>query len=100
VGYGFHVEGPAEPWDLQFGAEYSPVGYNGAAGAPFFAVNGRLRQELNFGGAITVETGWQWRGETNQLMRVGFYYFNGASNQFQWYNTFENQIGAGLWYDY
>jgi hypothetical protein len=33
-------------------------------------------------------------------MRTGVYYFNGASNQFQWYSTYENQIGAGLWYDF
>ena len=30
------------------------------SGSPFFAVNTRLRQELNFGGAFTVEAGWQW----------------------------------------
>jgi len=100
VGYGFHVEGPAEPWDLQFGAEYSSMQYNGSTGSPFFAINGRLRQELNYGGAVTVEAGWQWNGEIGQRIRTGLYYFNGASNQFQWYNTFENQIGAGLWYDF
>jgi hypothetical protein len=100
VGWAFHFDGGAEPWDIQFGAEYSPVEYSGFSGTPFFAVNTRLRQELNFGGAFTLETGWQWRGEIGQLLRTGLYYFNGSSNQFQFYRTFEDQVGVGLWYDY
>ena len=100
VGYGFFVDGGTEPWDIQFGAEYSPVEYSGFSGSPFLAVNTRLRQELNFGGSFTAEAGWQWRNKTGQLMRTGLFYFNGSSNLFQFYQTFENQIGVGLWYDF
>ena len=27
-------------------------------------------------------------------------YFNGMSEQREFYNRFEEQIGAGIWYDY
>ena len=27
-------------------------------------------------------------------------YFNGMSEQCQFFNTFEEQIGVGLWYDF
>src|SRR6185436_15679363 len=60
VEYGYWVDGGAEPWHFQFGFEYSPV-VRGWRGAPFFAVNGQLRQENDFGGPFTLETGWQWR---------------------------------------
>ena len=31
---------------------------------------------------------------------LGMQYFNGMSDQGQFYKTFEEQIGFGLWYDY
>ena len=40
------------------------------------------------------------RGRTGHLFRVGMQYFNGMSDQGQFDNTFEEQIGVGLWYDY
>jgi len=98
--YAFCEDGGAEPWEFQFGAEYSPLGEIALGGAPFLAVHGHLRQEVNFGGNLAVQTGWQWRSRTGQLLRVGLHYFNGKSNQYQFYNTFEQQIGMGLWYDF
>ena len=41
-----------------------------------------------------------WRGNTGHLLRIGMQYFNGTSDQAQFYQTFEEQIGAGLWYDF
>ncbi len=49
---------------------------------------------------MTVETGWQWRGATGHLFRIGMRYFNGMSEQGQFFNTFEEQIGVGLRYDF
>ena len=40
------------------------------------------------------------RGRTGHLFRMGMQYFNGMSDQAQFYNTFEEQIGVGLWYDF
>jgi hypothetical protein len=82
------------------GAEYSPAGPTGPWGAPFFAVNGHLRQVNDFGGNVTAQTGWQWRGNTGHLLRIGMQYFNGMSEQGQFYNRFEEHIGGGLWYDF
>jgi hypothetical protein len=98
--WAFYAEGDAQPWQFQFGAEYSSMEPTGAIPDPFFAINGRLRQELNFSGNITVQTGLQWRSQSQRLLRVGFHYFNGLCDYGQFYNRFEQQIGAGIWYDF
>ena len=49
---------------------------------------------------MNVQTGWMWRGRSGHVCRVGMQYFNGLSDQCQFYRTFEEQIGVGLWYDF
>lgn len=91
----------SEPWAFQFGVDYSPLVFNGARGSPFVALNGQLRQELNYSGNFVAQAGWQWRGlGRGQLLRMGAQYYNGLSNQYQLYNFFENRVGLGIWYDY
>ena len=89
-----------KPWEFQFGTEYSPLGPTGSRGAPFLAVNGHLRQEVDFGGTLIVQAGWQWRGRTGHLMRRGLEYFNGQSEQYQFFHDHEQLVGIGVWYDY
>jgi hypothetical protein len=100
VGWTFHEDGGAKPWEFQFGADFCSPEPTGIAGAPFFAINAHLRQENDFGGNFTVQTGWQWRGRDGHLARVGMQYFNGLSDQYQFFNTFEESLSFGLWYDY
>jgi len=100
AGYAFYIDGGAKPWEFQFGAEFSPPEPTGPCGAPFLAANGHLRQENDFSGNATVEAGWQWRGRSSHLWRIGAQYFNGMSEQYQFFNRSEEQIGLGLWYDY
>jgi hypothetical protein len=100
AGYAFSRGGLTRPWEFQFGTEYSPIEPVGGHGAPFLALNGHLRQENDFGGNFVVQSGWQWRGRTGQLLRTGVQYFNGKSDQGQFINDFEQQIGMGLWYDF
>jgi hypothetical protein len=100
VGYAFFTAGGAEPWEFQFGSEWSQPGPTGLHGAPFVALNAHLREEVDFGGDITAQAGWLWRGQSGQVMRLGPYYFNGKSSQYQFFNDSEEQIGFGLWYDY
>ena len=100
AGWGFRTTGPGEPWEFQFGVDLSPTWATDWRGTPFFAVNGRIREEVDFGGSLTVQAGWQWRGRSGQLLRTGFHYFNGKSDQVQFLNQFEQQIGMGIWYDY
>ena len=94
------IWGNTEPWEFQFGFEYSPMRPSGLQGDPFFAINAHLRQEVDFGGALDGEAGWQWRGATGHLFRIGAIYFNGKSEYYQFGNTFEQQIGGGIWYDF
>jgi hypothetical protein len=98
--YAVNVDGGAEPWEFQFGTELSRPGPTGLHGSPFLAVNAHLREEHNFGGDITTQAGWLWRGESGQVMRIGAHYFNGKSSQYQTFDDSEEQIGLGLWYDY
>ena len=69
-------------------------------GSPFAAVNGHLREEVNFGGNLSVQVGWQWRGSSGHVFRTGLQYFNGKSAQYQFFNEHEDQIGMAIWYDY
>ena len=100
TGWAFYVDGGAEPWEFQFGIEFSPARPTTIWGSPFFAINSRLREEVDFGGNLSVQTGWQWRGATGRLLRFGFHYFNGQSDQYQFHDQFEEQFAVGLWYDF
>ncbi|MDX1947638.1 MAG: DUF1207 domain-containing protein [Pirellulaceae bacterium] len=98
--WGFYTD-ISKPWDFRFGVEYAPARPTGLRGAPFFAINGHLMSELNYGGNFTVQAGWAWRGDkSSHLWRTGLHYHNGSSNQFEFWNRFEQQIGAGVWYDF
>jgi Protein of unknown function (DUF1207) len=101
VGYAVHTDAGAEPWELQFGAEYSPIVRNGIKGSPFFAVNGYLRQDFDFGGSLNVMFGWQWRSDvSDHVFRIGGQYYNGKSLQFEFFNRNEQLFGGGVWYDF
>lgn len=100
AGWAFYSD-VSEPWELQFGVDFSPRQPTGLRPDPFFAVNGHLRQELNFGGNLVVQTGVQWYGgQGGHRFRAGMQYFNGKSDQFELFNQWEQKIGMGLWYDY
>lgn len=91
----------AEPWEFQFGIEYAPALPTGLHGAPYAAANALLREEVNYSGCLTIQAGWSWReGPSAHLVRIGFEYFNGLSDQGQFWNQFEQKIGAGIWFDY
>lgn len=100
AGWAFNTDDGSEPWEFQFGAEYSPYMPTGPRGSPFLAVNGHLREEADFGGALSVQVGWQWRLAYGRLVRTGFHYFNGLSNQYEFYTEHEEQFGWGVWYDF
>ena len=100
TGWAFYTDGGAEPWEFQFGFDYSPARPTHVVfGVPFFAINGRIREEVDFGGNMTIQTGVQWRGETGRLFRLGMHYFNGMTDQYQFFREHEQQIGVGVWYD-
>ncbi len=99
IGWAFHFD-LSQPWEFQFGVEYAPARPTGIHGAPFFAVHGHLREELNYSGNIAVQAGWAWRGNNSHILRAGLHYYNGLSDQYSFYRDFEQQIGGGLWYDF
>jgi hypothetical protein len=98
--YAFFTAGGAEPWEFQFGAELSRPGPTGFRGTPFIATNAHLREEVDFSGDWTLQTGWLWRGDTGSTLRLGVHYMNGKSTQYQYFNRNEEQVGLGLWCDF
>lgn len=101
AGWAWYSDGGSDPWEFQFGFDYAPALPTGFRGAPFLAVNGHLRQEVEYGGNLVVQTGWAWRSHgPGRLFRFGVEYFNGKSRQFEFFDRFEEQIGLGLWFDY
>lgn len=100
MGWAYYTD-VSEPWEFQFGFEYAPARATGLGGAPFLAAYGQLRQELDFSGNFVLQAGWAWRGDrSSHLLRTGLHYYNGLSSQYSFYQVFEQQIGAGFWYDY
>lgn len=101
IGYAFNTDGGAQPWELQFGAEFSPAEHNGIYGAPFWAINGYLREEVDWGGNVNFMIGWQWRGDrNNHLLRIGFQYLDGKTMQYSFFQNSERMVGFGTWYDF
>jgi hypothetical protein len=96
--YALGTDGGAEPWEFQLGGDFSPAV---RGGAPFAAVYGNLRQELDYGGFFVFQAGWQVRGgPAMHTFRVGVEYVNGASTQYEFFQEFERRVGLGIWYDY
>ncbi|HYW80354.1 MAG TPA: DUF1207 domain-containing protein [Thermoguttaceae bacterium] len=99
-GYSFNTDGGAEPWEFQFGLEYSPDVPSGPRPRLFWATNAHLRQEIDFGGNLTFQVGLQWRGVSGQRMRIGMQYFTGMSEQYEFFDNFEDKVGVAVWYDF
>ncbi len=114
IGYAFNTDGGAEPLELNFGFEYSPIQPvrlgsrtlgriypNGVVSGPFLAVHGNLREELNYSGNVTGQSGWQWRNMADgRLLRIGGLIFSGLSNHYEFFSNYELQVGLGFWYDF
>jgi hypothetical protein len=100
IGYAFYND-DCDPWETQFGIDYGPNGRTGARGAPFAAVNGHLRQEVDFGGNFVAQAGWAWRRSPGTgTYRFGVEYYNGKDDQFSFFNNSVEKLGLGMWYDY
>jgi hypothetical protein len=97
--WAFHYD-ESQPWEFQFGVDVAEPGPTGFWGTPFMAVNGHIREEVDYGGNVVAQLGWLWRGNSTRTLRTGFHYFNGKSNQFEFFDQFEEQIGGGLWYEF
>lgn len=99
--YGVVATGGSKPFHLQYGAEYVRLASRPNRPAPFAAFNFLHRQEMDYQAGITLMTGWQWTGvNSGHSLRLGFQYFNGPTNQFEFLDRYDNQAGMGVWFDY
>jgi hypothetical protein len=95
------VDGGAKPVEFQFGFEWAQARDTGLWGGPFVAFNTDLRQEVDFGGNISVQWGWMWRKYARgSNFRIGGQYFYGKSEEFEFFRQTESQLGWGLWCDF
>jgi hypothetical protein len=100
IGYAFDND-VSDPWELQCGVDWAPGGRTGPRGAPFAAVNGALREEIDFGGNFVAQAGWCWRrSPASGLFRMGVDYYNGKDDQFSFFDESIEKVGFGMWYDY
>lgn len=100
VAYAANHEDGAQPWEFQYGLQYSPMVF-GFRGAPFAAVNGHSRQDLGWITSVTAQAGWMWRGDvTNRTFRVGVQYYSGPEIQWEFSGRRATMTGAGMWMDY
>jgi hypothetical protein len=97
--YAVYVSGGAEPWELEFGAEYEPKFAACSCGRPFVVINGHLREEFDFGGSVNVIAGWLWNGDADHQLRLGAQYFRGRSRQYAFLAEREELIGIVVWLD-
>lgn len=99
--YAISPQGGAQPWEYLFGADWAPAHDTGPLGAPFAAVNVHLREEVDFGGNCVVQVGWAWRRcPRGSCYRIGFEYFNGKSDQYEFFDRTEERLGWGMWVDF
>jgi len=99
--WAFYTDGYTQPWQFQFGVDYTSLrSASSPTGSPFEALNGILREEVDYGGSFVAQAGWQWRGRTNHLFRIGVQYFTGKSDQHQFFCRDEDKVGIGIWYDF
>jgi len=98
--WAFASDDGAKPWEFQFGVDFAPAEPGNLRGAPFVALNGYLREDIEYSGNLVVQTGWSWRGEAGHLFRLGMHYFAGYSEQFEFFDRYEEKLGLALWYDY
>ena len=93
IGFAPVVNGPAEPWEIEIGAEFLPACRKWWGNA-FAAMHAHLRQENDFGGVVTLEAGWRWQSaEFGSILRIGLHGSLGRSPQYQFYDLVERQIG-------
>jgi len=100
VGWAVEADGGSRPWEFQFGVDYSPAAPSGVKPVPFVAVNSHLREEVDFGGNLVLQTGLQWRGTTGHLFRMGMQYYTGKTDQYEFFRSSENKVGLAMWYDF
>jgi hypothetical protein len=98
AGWAFYTD-VAKEWEFQFGYEFNPVYWMTRHGSPFFAIHGHLREELNYGGGLAVQTGWAWRARSGRQLRMGMHFYNGKSTQYSFFNDHEQLIGFVIAYD-
>ncbi len=98
--YAFNVCDGAEPWQVELGAEFSPIVLPGFRGSPFAALHFNWNEENDWDTYAAFQAGWQWKTVYQQTLRTGLYTMAGHADQYQFYNRREKQIGFGVWYDF
>ncbi len=96
----WNANGGAEPWEVQFGAQYLPAARSDWRGAPFAAINGHWRQEFGARASINAVAGWMWRGGDDHTYRIGVQHYSGPALQYSFFDQYESLTGLSMWMDF
>lgn len=101
IAYSVKNDGGSEPLEFQFGAEYASCKAKNPCGAPFAAINYHAREEFDYGGALNILAGWEWRGPTSdRRLRIGGQFYSGKEIQWSFFDENITLVGIGIWYDF
>ncbi|QDV47563.1 hypothetical protein Enr13x_74730 [Stieleria neptunia] len=97
----FRASGGAKRYQLQTGAEYTPIAKVMRRGAPFAAVNLNFREAVDYDVSTTVQAGWSFQSpKSGRRIRLGAQYGDGPTSQFSFFQHRESHLGLGVWFDY
>ncbi len=102
AGAAYKTGATTDPIELQFGVEYSaPYTHeDNLKGSPFAAIHGHLFQELEYSGYLNLQAGWQWRGPSNDLFRLGIEFYTGCDDQYQFHYYYQKKLGFLVAFDF
>lgn len=83
----------------QWGGEWAPVTIN-KIHAPFLAMDGKFRGELNGGQSFQASIGWRTGDRYGRHLRVAWFYRTGYEERGQFHNRIRNMhgLGAGFYF--
>lgn len=89
----------SKPWTLQFGLEWQSNAQNKLV-HPFAAVDLRSQQEFDWRTDYNIQLGLIIGNQKSQRMRLALEFFNGRSNQGQFFQRQQNDINVLLAFDF
>jgi len=97
----FHAAGGAKRYQMQTGAEYTPIAKTAKRGAPFAAIHLNFREAVDYEVSTTVQAGWSFQSQkSGRRIRFGAQYGDGPTSQFAFFQRRESYLGFGAWFDY
>ncbi|RMD91049.1 MAG: DUF1207 domain-containing protein [Calditrichaeota bacterium] len=97
--WAYHVLPRVGPWTLQFGMEWTERKHFHSP-YPYFAVDIKPRQEVGWAPDFNSQVGVVFGNHQKRAIRLALEYFNGHSNQGQFFQRKENDVNIVINFDF